>query len=64
MPAATQSKVVLEEGWEDAEWRLPHGPNLPVLCKMRDGTQERRDKIDGDWRNVLFWKRVGEKMKK
>jgi hypothetical protein len=44
--------------WVEATFRLPVAPNMPVEVALVDGTAEIRDKVTGDWREVVRWRTV------
>jgi hypothetical protein len=44
--------------WVDASFRLPVAPNMPVEVILADGKTEVRDKVTGDWRQVVRWRTV------
>jgi hypothetical protein len=44
--------------WVDASFRMPVAPNMPVEVVLVDGTTELRDKVTGDWREVVRWRTV------
>jgi hypothetical protein len=44
--------------WVEATFRLPVAPNMPVEVVLADGTTELRDKVTGDWREVVRWRTV------
>jgi hypothetical protein len=44
--------------WVEATFRLPVAPNMPVEVALADGTAEIRDKVTGDWREVVRWRTV------
>jgi hypothetical protein len=44
--------------WVEATFRLPVAPNMPVEVVLADGKTEMRDKVTGDWREVVRWRTV------
>jgi hypothetical protein len=44
--------------WVEASFRLPVAPNMPVEVALVDGKTEVRDKVTGDWREVVRWRTV------
>jgi hypothetical protein len=44
--------------WVEATFRLPVAPNMPVEVVLVDGKTEVRDKVTGDWREVVRWRTV------
>jgi len=46
----------MNQDWINAEFRLPVDRNMPVVVKLKDGTEETRTKVEGDWRPVVAWK--------
>ncbi len=46
-----------EIDWVAASFCLPRDENLPVVVRLVGGKIEKRTKIEGDWRQVVAWRK-------
>ncbi len=44
--------------WIDVSFRLPRDENLPVVVRYADGKEKTVRKLEGDWRQVVAWKKL------
>lgn len=60
----TLPKPDRNEGWIDASWRLPTGSQFPVEVRLAGGQTETREKLEGSWIKVAFWRLAPKKSRK
>ena len=44
--------------WHDRAFIMPQACHLPVEVEYPDGRRERRTKLEGDWRQVIRWRKL------